>query len=49
MTADLSATGVRQVQQRVCEVTGLTSGRHAVNIVNRGPGPVAVDALIARE
>jgi alpha-L-fucosidase len=45
-TADLSTTGARQAQQVVCEVTGLTAGRHAISIVNRGPGPVAVDALI---
>ena len=47
-TADLSITGARQAQQVVCEVSGLTAGKHAINIVNRGPGPVAVDALIAR-
>jgi hypothetical protein len=32
----------------VCEVTGLISGQHSINIVNRGPGPVAVDALVIR-
>ena len=47
-TADLSTTGPRQAQQVVCEVTGLTSGKHSINIVNRGPGPVAVDALVVR-
>ena len=47
-TADLSTTGARQAEQTVCEVTGLTPGRHAINIVNRGPGRVAVDALIIR-
>ena len=47
-TADLSTTGARQAQQTVCEVTGLAAGKHAINIINRGPGPVAVDALIAR-
>ena len=47
-TADLSTTGARQAQQTVCEVTGLTSGKHTITIVNRGPGPVAVDALIVR-
>jgi alpha-L-fucosidase len=46
-TADLSTTGTRQPQQVVCEVTGLTTGKHDINIVNRGPGPVAVDGLIA--
>ena len=40
-TADLSTTGARQAQQRVCEVTGLTPGKHSITIVNRGPGPVA--------
>jgi alpha-L-fucosidase len=48
MTADLSTTGRRQAQQLICEATGLTPGKHAINIVNRGPGPVAVDALIVR-
>jgi hypothetical protein len=47
-TADLATTGVRQAQQVVCEVSGLTAGIHAISIINRGPGPVAVDALIAR-
>jgi len=46
--ADLSTTGARQAQQTVCEVAGLTRGRHAIAIINRGPGPVAVDALIVR-
>ncbi len=46
--ADLSTTGARQAQQVVCEVTGLTAGKHAIGIVNRGPGPVAVDAIIVR-
>jgi alpha-L-fucosidase len=47
-TAELSATGARQAQQTVCEVAGLTPGKHTINIVNRGPGPVAVDAIIVR-
>jgi alpha-L-fucosidase len=45
-TADLSTTGARQAQQRICEVTDLTSGKHSIAIINRGPGPVAVDALV---
>ncbi len=45
-TADLSTTGARQPQQLVAQVTGLTSGQHTVSIVNRGPGTVAVDALV---
>lgn len=44
--ADLSTTGARQAQQRACEVTNLTPGRHSIAIINRGPGPVAVDALV---
>jgi len=46
--ADLSTTGARQPQQLVLDVTGLASGTHALNIVNRGPGPVAVDAIVPR-
>jgi alpha-L-fucosidase len=47
-TADLSTTGERQAQLAVCEVTGLTAGKHAVKIVNRGNGPVAVDAIVVQ-
>jgi alpha-L-fucosidase len=47
-TADLLTSGTRQAQQVVSEVTGLTSGKHVISIVNLGPGPVAVDALIVR-
>ena len=43
-TADLSTTGTRQAQQVVSEVNGLAAGKHTIRIVNRGPGPVAVDA-----
>jgi hypothetical protein len=45
-TVDLSTTGVRQSEQIVCEIASLASGKHTINIVNRGPGPVAVDALV---
>ena len=44
--ADLSITGTRLAQQVVCEISGLTSGKHAISIINRGPGPVAVDAIL---
>lgn len=47
-TADLSTTGPRQAQQVVCKVAGLTSGRHDMKIINRGSGPVAVDAIVIR-
>jgi hypothetical protein len=45
-TADLSTTGPRQAQQNVCEVLDLGPGKHSIAIINRGGGPVAVDALI---
>ena len=45
-TANLSSTGARQPQQAVSSVTGLTAGAHTISIVNRGPGPVAVDAIV---
>jgi alpha-L-fucosidase len=47
-TADLSTAGARQAQQKVCAVTGLAPGKHAIAILNRGPGPVAVDALVVQ-
>jgi len=47
-TADLSITGVRQAQQVVCEISNLKPGKHTVNIVNRGSGSVAIDALIIK-
>ena len=46
--ADLSTTGMRLAQQKVCHVTGLAHGQHTIAIINKGPGPVAVDALIIR-
>ena len=46
VTADLSTMGARQAEQAVCEVTDLTPGKHVISIVNRGPGPVAVDAIV---
>jgi alpha-L-fucosidase len=47
-TADLSISGGRLAQQVVCEVTGLKADKHVISIVNRGPGPVAVDALMVQ-
>ena len=47
-TADLSTTGARQAQQMVGLVMGLNAGKHAIRIVNRGPGPVAVDAIVVQ-
>lgn len=47
-TADLSTTGARQVQQTVFEVTDLIHGKHTIQIINRGSGPVALDALVVR-
>jgi alpha-L-fucosidase len=47
-TVDLSVAGARLAQQVVYELTGLSSGKHAISVVNRGPGPVAVDAIVVR-
>jgi alpha-L-fucosidase len=46
--ADLSTMDTRQPQQVVCKVTDLTSGKHVIDIVNRGHGPVAVDAILVQ-
>lgn len=48
-TVNLSATGVRQAQQIVFEVTGLSLGKHTIKIINCGPGPVSVDAIMVHE
>jgi alpha-L-fucosidase len=47
-TVDLSTTGARQAQQVVYEVADLAPGKHSITLVNRGAGPVAVDALVVR-
>jgi alpha-L-fucosidase len=47
-TADESTSGPRLTQQPVCEVTGLAPGKHSINIINRGSGLVAVDALVVQ-
>ena len=47
-TADLSTAEARLAQQTVCEVSDLTPGKHSIHIVNKGPGPVAVDALVVQ-
>lgn len=47
-TVDLSTTGSRQAKQNVCEVTGLTPGKHTIKIINRGSGPVAIDAIVVQ-
>jgi len=47
-TADLSTIGTRKAQQVVCEISGITPGKHTVSIINIGSGPVAVDALMVR-
>jgi alpha-L-fucosidase len=44
--ADLATSGARRAQQRVLEVTGLSAGKHSIAIINKGPGPVALDALV---
>jgi alpha-L-fucosidase len=47
-TVDLSTIGTRQTQQTVYEVSGLASGKHALAVVNRGAGPVFIDAVMVR-
>jgi alpha-L-fucosidase len=47
-TAQLSPSDPRKAQQSVCKVTGLIAGKHTINIINRGSGPVAVDAIVVR-
>jgi len=47
-TVDLSTEGGRKIQQLVFEETGLTQGKHSLSIVNRGPGEIAIDAIIVR-
>ena len=48
-TADLSTTGTRQPQQTVCEAVDLAPGEHRMTIINRGPGPAAVDAIVVQQ
>ena len=43
---DLSTTGMRQAQQMVCKLNDLTGGKHVISIINLGPGPVAIDAIL---
>jgi hypothetical protein len=45
---DLSTTGAHQAQQMVSEVSGLTSRQHTISIIHRGPGPVALDAMVVQ-
>ena len=45
-TVDLATSGARQAQQLVSEVTDLGAGEHTISIINRGPGAVAVDAIV---
>ena len=47
-TVDLTTSGMRKAQQVVFEISGLTSGKHTIRIVNLGPGQVSVDALITQ-
>lgn len=47
VTIDLSTVGERMAQQKVGEITSLTAGSHVIRLITRGPGPVAVDAVVA--
>jgi alpha-L-fucosidase len=46
---DLSVKGPRRAQEVVFHTSGLVSGKHDLEIINRGPGIVSVDALIFGE
>jgi alpha-L-fucosidase len=46
--AVLSTAGERKPQQVVYEITGLDPEKHLINIIHRGNGHVAVDALIIK-
>jgi len=45
---DLSTTDKRLAQQMICKLNDLTQGKHIISIVNRGPGPVAIDGLVVQ-
>ena len=47
-TANLASTGGRQAQQAVFTMSGLAAGTHTISVVDQGPGPVAVDAIVAQ-
>jgi hypothetical protein len=48
-TADLSTVGKRKPQQFVAEIKKLKPGNHTIEIINRGAGKVAIDALIIKK
>ncbi len=43
---DLSSKETRQAQQVVFKATDLSKGKHVISVINRGPGPVAIDGII---
>jgi alpha-L-fucosidase len=47
-TVDLSLAGAYQPQQNVYQAKDLKPDRHVIKIVNRGPGPVSLDALVIK-
>ena len=47
-TVELSINGPYQPQQVVCEINGLAPEKHMIHIINRGPGKVAIDAIIIK-
>jgi alpha-L-fucosidase len=48
-TANLSITGTHLAQQVVFGISGLKPDKHTISIINRGSGPVAIDAIIVQE
>jgi alpha-L-fucosidase len=45
---DLSTPHGRLAQQEACAITDLTPGAHVIAVINRGGGPVAIDAVAPR-
>ncbi len=48
-TANLSTVGKRKPQQVVAEINGLKPGNHTIEIISRGTGKVAIDAIIIKK
>jgi len=48
VVVDLSISGSRQPQQNIYQSSELRAGKHTIAIMNRGSGPVAVDAIVVR-
>lgn len=47
-TVDLSTSGSRLPRQTVSKITNLIPGDHTISIINRGGGPVSIDAIMVQ-